>query len=152
MEHSETVDLRRAPDVVWPFIADLTAYPGWLRFVHRAGVADVADPDGRAAWNVELRARVGPFARSKQLRMVRVREVENRAARFERVELDGRDHANWILDAALEPLDGERSRLTMQLSYDGQLWTGGLLDRVLRDEIAKARESLDQAVLGAAAK
>ena len=50
--------------------------------------------DGRPAWRVELRARVGPFARSKQLRMVRTVYEPERIARFERIEDDERDHAD----------------------------------------------------------
>jgi hypothetical protein len=47
-------------------VATLDRYPPWMRLVHR--VEPLAADDGRPAWWVELRARVGPFARSKQLR------------------------------------------------------------------------------------
>ena len=91
----------------------------------------------RAAWIVELRAQVGPFARSKRLRMVRSVHEPTERVRFERAERDGRSHAPWTLEVELEP-DREAStstRLTMRLHYGGRLFTGALLHRVLDDEI-----------------
>ena len=34
----------------------------------------------------------------------------------------------------------------MHLSYDGMLWTGGLLDRVLDEEIRRGRDGLTELV------
>ena len=34
------------------------------------------------------------------------------------------------------------TNLTMHLAYDGSLWTGGLLDKVLEEEIRRARAGL----------
>jgi hypothetical protein len=51
-------------------------------------------------WDVELRARLGPLARSKRLRMVRtVRDPETFTATFERDQADGRNHSPWTAAA-----------------------------------------------------
>lgn len=133
------------PAEVFAHVALLDDYPRWMRLVHKVSPLD---PDeGRPAWWVELRARVGPFARSKQLRMVRVGVETDRSVRFERVQPDDRDHANWILDVDLVARD-DATVVTMNLEYTGELWTGGVLGRVLDDEIRRGREGLRRAVLG----
>ena len=43
-----------------PFISDLGEYERWMPLVHKAITA------GPNAWDVELRAKLGPFARSKR--------------------------------------------------------------------------------------
>lgn len=137
-----------APAAVFAHVAMLDDYPNWMRLVHK--VRPLEPDDGRPAWWVELRARVGPFARSKQLRMVRVAVETDRSVRFERVQPDERDHANWILDVELTGGDGA-TVVTMNLEYTGELWTGGVLGRVLDDEIRRGREGLRRAVVGTAA-
>ena len=121
----------------------LDRYPPWMRLVHR--VEALPRDDGRLAWWVELRARVGPFARSKQLRMVRTAIEPDRFVRFERVQPDERDHANWILDVHLAPADGG-THVTMRLAYTGELWTGGVLGRVLDEEIRRGQDGLRRVV------
>ena len=143
MQLSESVQIAASPDTVFPHIAALDAYPPWLRLVHRVERLDGDEP---AAWSVELRARVGPIARSKQLRMERVELVPDRLAVFERAEVDGREHARWALRAELEPTS-HGTVLTMHLAYDGGLWAGGLLDRVLAAEIERARDGLTELVV-----
>ncbi len=140
------VDLPVTPERVWPHISDLGAYPAWMRLVHRAEevVGDSTHVEPR--WDVELRARVGPFARSKRLRMVRSVYEPIRAVRFERAEFDGRDHAQWVLTATLQPSGDGASTLTMDLLYTGGLWTGGLLDRVLENEIRLGQNGLLEVV------
>ena len=101
MEITERLELPCAPSELFPHIDDLERYPPWMRLVHAAERVD--DPDDRPAWTVELRARVGPLARSKRLRMVRSETVADQLAVFERAELDGRVHARWALRAELEP-------------------------------------------------
>jgi uncharacterized protein YndB with AHSA1/START domain len=135
---SESIVLAAPPADVYAVVADLATYPRWLPLVHEAIAADDA---AGPAWHVELRARVGPFARSKRLRMARVDAVQERSVRFERAEIDGRDHARWALRAELE-LAGSGTRLTMHLAYDGGLWTGGVLERVLDEEIRRGRSGL----------
>jgi len=125
------------PDVLRPFVEDLGAYPRWLDIVTRA--EPVEDPDGGAAWAVDLRGRLGPLARSKRLRMVRTVR-DGRAVRFEREELDGRQHSPWVLAAVLDP-DPAGCRLEMRLRYDGRLF-GPVLERLLGDEIERSRARL----------
>jgi hypothetical protein len=135
---SESVVVPASPQQLFPHVARLEAYPPWLRLVHRAElVAEQPLP----TWDVELRARVGPFARSKKLRMQRVEIDHDRGARFERAEVDGRDHAMWALRVELAAT-GAETVLTMHLAYDGKLWTGGVLERVLDDEVRRARVKL----------
>jgi hypothetical protein len=105
-------------------------------------VHSAAGPDD--AWLVTLRARVGPFARSKRLRMVRSRNDVPHHVRFERVETDGRNHSAWTLDAIIEPTTSG-SRVTMHLSYDGNLWSG-VLDRLLGSMIDDAIPDLKRLV------
>jgi hypothetical protein len=122
-------------------VDELTDYPAWMPLAHSVRPA-AAQADGRPAWDVELRARVGPFARSKRLRMVRTQhDVDGSAARFERVERDDRRHSPWILDARVVSVD-DGCRLDMHLHYGGALWTGGVMERVLADQIVAGRERL----------
>ncbi len=116
-------------------VRSLDGYPEWIGIVHAAR----RESDG--VWQVELRGKVGPFARSKRLRMVRVKDDAPSRVVFERQELDGRRHAMWRLTAAVEDLGGA-SRLTMQMHYGGALFGGGVLEKVLGDQIAASKEKL----------
>jgi carbon monoxide dehydrogenase subunit G len=138
---TESVTVPARPTTVFALVDDLAAYPAWMPLVH------AATPLDEAAWTVELRARVGPFARSKQLRMIRTERVADRLAVFERAEIDGRDHARWVLRVELAPV-ALGTEVTMHLSYDGRLWTGGILERVLDDEIRRGRTGLRDLVTG----
>lgn len=131
-----------APGLLFEQIESLDRYPAWMTLVH---AAEPVETDGPPAWMVELRTRVGPLARSKRLRMERTGLELGRSARFERRELDGRRHAAWTLNALVEPL-GTGSRLTMDLSYGGSLWSGGILERILDDEIRRGSERLIELV------
>ena len=102
-----------------------------------------SDPlTGAPAWMVELRARVGPFARSKRLRMERTELEPDRVAVFERREADGRDHSEWILRADLDADTDGRTVLTMTMSYGGSLWAGPILERVLDDQVRRGSDRL----------
>ena len=138
MRTSESVVVPAPAYDLFPFVSRLEAYPPWLRLVHRA---ELVAEEPLPTWDVELRARVGPFARSKRLRMQRVELQPDRGARFERAEVDGRQHAMWALRVELAP-SGDETVLTMHLAYDGKLWTGGVLERVLDDEVRRARVRL----------
>jgi len=129
-----------APAALFPWVADLGRYPKWLDIVPRAEPAAAHPHDVRPAWSVDLRGRLGPFARSKRLRMVRTVADGAGHARFERVEHDGRDHAPWVLDAVIVPV-ASGSSLTMRLHYGGRLWVPAL-DRLLADEIERSRPRL----------
>ncbi len=125
---------------LFPWVDDLTRYPHWLDIVPRAEPVAAHGDDVGPAWSVDLRGRLGPFARAKRLRMVRTVHDPDRHARFERVEHDGRQHSSWVLDAEVaETPDG--SRLTMRLHYGGRLWMPAL-DRMLADEIERSRPRL----------
>ncbi len=142
---TESVVVPADAATTFPHVADLDRYPAWMRLVHHAGRLDGDDPP---AWDVEIRARVGPFARSKRLRMVRTRLEPDTAVEFERAETDGRSHARWRLAVDLTPDGPGATLVTMRLDYDGALWTGGLLDRVLDDEIRRGRSGLTALVSG----
>lgn len=147
MRTTETLVLPAPPSAVFPHVAVLDAYPRWLPLVHTVepsapGGADGAGGElGEPAWSVELRARVGPFARSKRLRMARTALEPGRRAVFERAETDGRRHARWALTAEVAAA-GDGCELSMHLAYDGNLWTAGLLERVLDEEIRRGRAGL----------
>lgn len=148
MHTTESIVVTAARPDVFAAVERLDAYPAWLPLVH-AAEPDVAAPaDGGPAWTVELRAKVGPLARSKRLRMVRVENVPDRLVVFSRAEVDGRQHADWRLRAELADVAGG-TELTMHLAYGGTLWTGGVLERVLDDQIRQGRAGL-QALLSAA--
>ncbi len=126
-------------DALFGFVDDLAQYPAWVDLVHKAEPLAGGE---RPAWSVELRARVGPLARSKRLRMERT--VHDQAAGrvvFERVEADGKRHSPWVLSAQLGTAEG-LTTLTMHLHYGGGLWTGGVLERVLADQIRSGRDRL----------
>lgn len=141
------------PEVLFEHVSDLATYPAWLAIVERAvphppgtgmdlGVrADGGEPE---AWLVDLRGRLGPMARSKRLRMVRTVFDPPRQVRFERVELDGRNHAPWVLEATVAP-NGEGARLQVHLHYGGT-FGGALLGRMLADEVERARPRLAELV------
>jgi hypothetical protein len=120
-------------------VASLDRYPAWIRLVHRV---DPLEPDaGRPTWRVELRARIGPFARSKQLQMVRTECEPGKYVRFERVQNDDREHAEWILESTVEEAQAGAS-LTTGLTYSGRLWGSAALQRALDDEIRRGKVAL----------
>jgi hypothetical protein len=125
---------------LFSWVDDLERYPSWLDIVPRAVAVAPHAEDVGPAWSVDLRGRVGPFARAKRLRMVRTEHDAPHHARFERVEHDGRQHSAWVLDATIEGGD-DQSTLTMRLHYGGRLWMPAL-DRLLADEIERSRPRL----------
>lgn len=136
MDVTATLDADCTPDVLMAVVRDLDRYPEWLSILPRTDAEVGSDP---ATWSVELRAKIGPLARSKRLRMVRT--VDDPAhVRFERVEVDGKSHSPWVLDAAVAPLE-RGSRLEVSLHYGGALG-GGVVERLLRDEIESSRSRL----------
>jgi len=135
-----TLDAPCSPAALHPWVDDLGRYPEWLDIVPRAVAVDPHPADAGPAWSVDLRGRLGPFARAKRLRMVRTASEAPHHARFERVEHDGREHSAWVLDAEVDEREGG-SRLTMRLHYGGRLWMP-VLDRLLADEIERSRPRL----------
>lgn len=128
MEITAEVELEAAPEKVRTWISDLDRYPEWLSIVAKADLESGEPP----SWAVELRGKVGPLSRSKRLRMVRTLDGPGHL-RFERAELDGRQHSQWTLDAQLDPTE-RGSRLVMVLRYGGG-FGGGIVERLLADEI-----------------
>jgi len=119
-----------------PFIDDLAQYPSWMCLVH----AVVPEADNQA-WQVELRGKIGPFARSKRLRMVQSTCESPNIVVFERRETDGRKHSSWVLTAQVGATS-VGSNLIVNLHYGGTLFTGGVLEGVLADQITQGRERL----------
>ena len=138
MEIERCTVLAAPIEVVFGFVERLDRYPAWMELVH--DVVPVDDPD-HPAWEVELRAQVGPFARSKRLRMARTVHVEPIMAVFERAEIDGREHSPWVLRSALSEVEGG-TELKMTLVYGGSLWTGAVLQRVLDDHVERGAAAL----------
>lgn len=142
MDITASLEAPCAAEQLFELVDDLSTYPQWNGLVHTA----VAEPGDAPVWDVELRARLGPLARSKRLRMVRtMRDAEAFTVRFERDQADGRNHSPWILHAEIVEHSGI-STLTMHLHYGGSLWTGGALERVLAEQITSGRERLLQLV------
>lgn len=126
--------------VLFAAVEELDRYPAWLDIVPRAERTEAVPGDPGAAWSVDLRGRVGPLARSKRLRMVRADHVAGSHVRFQRREVDERQHSSWVLTATVEATEGG-SRLTMDLHYGGNLF-GPVLERILVDEIERSRPRL----------
>jgi len=141
MKYSSTVDVPSTMSAVRPFVDDLASYPAWMTMVHNVSV--LTDD----AWSVELRAKVGVFARSKALRMRRTMNEEN-IILFERDEDDGRQHSPWVMRVTLAPSE-LGTNVTIDLSYGGTLWTAGILDRVLASQVDAGKAGLVRAVQGA---
>ena len=121
-----------------PFIDDLAQYPSWMGLVH------TVVPEGEGVWQVELRGKIGPFARSKRLRMIQVETPEPHHIRFERQENDGRSHSDWVLDAQVTEV-GSASTLNMTLRYSGRLFSS-VVERALHDEIEASKQRLRELV------
>ncbi len=134
MDASASLDAPVPPERLFALVEDLARYPDWLDIVSKAVPVD------GPAWLVDLRGRLGPFARSKRLRMVRTEHEPPSSVAFERQEVDGRSHSPWVLRADLLPTD-TGTRLTMHLHYGGGLW-GPVLERLLADAIDHARPRL----------
>jgi len=139
-----------SPSAVVARVAELDKYPEWMPLVHSATrIPDAAEP----TWDVELRAKVGPFARSKRLRMVRAHFVEGDTTRivFERNETDGRQHAAWRLSVVVQRDGGLAgsaqaaggTHLTMHLHYDGRFFVS-VVEAILQQNIDAGRQRLGE--------
>lgn len=166
MELSASLRTAASVDQVLSHVCELDRYTQWMPLVHNAVPEPGSEP---AAWSVELRARVGPFARSKRLRMVRtvmdagvsaLRATAQSPARivFERRELDERSHAQWRLEvvvasataASAPAATGDlnpTTELTMHLSYDGRLFAS-VVESILQQQIDEGRRRLSALLAG----
>lgn len=148
MDLEETIDLVARREQVVDVLADLASYAEWLDIVSLAERAGV-EADERPVWNVELRARIGPFARTKRLRMVRtVMEVgpDRTDLVFTRREDGARDYSDWTLSVSVDDVGVDSCRVSLRLHYGGSLWTPGPLERVLADQVLVGRERLSRVV------
>lgn len=124
------------PDTVFVALADLGTYPHWLTIVASAtperGTSD--------AWSVELAGRIGPFTKTKRVRMVRTgADAVRRTVRFERREQDGRDHNAWVLTGSTTP----EAEVHVHLHYGGGRSLPGA-DLLLRQEVRNAGAKLQR--------
>ncbi len=143
------IDIPCEPSQIHPFVCDLVQYPQWMGLVHSA----VLDPTttGPTAWIVELRGKIGPFARSKRLRMQQVVTDSPHHVRFERNEEDGQQHGQWVLEVKIADLSTDiapRSSLKMTLHYGGRLFSS-VVERALHDEIEMSKKRLLNLVMSA---
>ena len=141
MDVVATVEVPVTRERLFSFVSDLANYGSWLEMVHSVNRLEDDRSSNNPGWLVELRARLGPFARSKRLRMVRTVYDPPNIVVFERAEQDSRRHSQWILRASVSETSNGSS-LETNLHYSGSLFTGGLLERALSDQIEHGRERL----------
>ena len=118
-------------------LRDLAQYPHWLDIVHSVTIDENSD----SAWIIELRGKVGPFARSKRLRMLRTSDDANTSVVFERSEVDGRNHSEWKLTVFFAGA-GNETEVSVEMFYGGSMFGGGILERMLADQIERSRPQL----------
>jgi hypothetical protein len=139
-----TADLDIAPGGVFSALEDLASYPHWLTIVGAATPAPAHADDTGPAWFVELVGRVGPFTKTKRVRMVRTGHAPaDGTVRFERVEHDGRTHNVWVLTGQATPTAPGRTKVHVHLHYGGGRSLPGA-DLLLRQEANKAGERLQR--------
>lgn len=126
------------PSRVMAEIEDLPGYPEWHGMVHKV------QPDGDG-WLVDLGAKVGPFHKTKRVRLERA--PSDAAApgqvRFVRAEQDGRDHGRWELEATVDPPTGDGPcTLRFRLVYDGSSSLASMLEPFLKAETHRSADRL----------
>ena len=142
MDLVASVEVPVSVEKLFDYVADLANYSSWLEFVHKVElVGESTETD--ETWLVELRAKLGVLARSKRLRMTRTLCEHPKLVVFERREQDSRRHSEWVLRATVSQT-ATGAKLETNLHYSGNLFTGGMLERALSDQIAAGREKLIQ--------
>ena len=142
MDLVASVEVPVSVEKLFDYVADLANYSTWLEFVHKVElVGESTETD--VTWLVELRAKLGVLARSKRLRMTRTLCEHPKLVVFERREQDSRRHSEWVLRATVSQT-ATGAKLETNLHYSGNLFTGGMLERALSDQIAAGREKLIQ--------
>jgi ribosome-associated toxin RatA of RatAB toxin-antitoxin module len=142
MDLVASVEVPVSVEKLFDYVADLANYSSWLEFVHKVELVGESTKTD-ATWLVELRAKLGVLARSKRLRMTRTLYEHPKLVVFERREQDSRRHSEWILRATVSQT-ATGAKLETNLHYSGNLFTGGMLERALSDQIATGREKLIQ--------
>ena len=135
---SRTVEFAAPTEAVRPLLRDLSTYPKWVPIVSSV------EQDGERHWIVELRVSIGPFARSKQLRMERSIDNDEHIM-FSRNESDGRKHAHWELRFDVSDV-GAQASVTAVLEYQGTMWTPGPVEDALHSGLDAAVEHLRELV------
>ena len=142
MDLVASVEVPVSVEKLFDYVADLANYSSWLEFVYKVDLVGEST-ETHTTWLVELRAKLGVLARSKRLRMTRTLCEHPKVVVFERREQDSRRHSEWILRATVSPT-ATGAKLETNLHYSGNLFTGGMLERALSDQIATGREKLIQ--------
>ena len=142
MDLVASVEVPVSVEKLFDYVADLANYSSWLEFVHKVELVGEST-ETNTTWLVELRAKLGVLARSKRLRMTRTLCEHPKVVVFERREQDSRRHSEWILRATVSQT-ATGAKLETNLHYSGNLFTGGMLERALSDQIATGREKLIQ--------
>ena len=139
-----TAVLIASPTAAFAALEDLATYPHWLSIVASASPAEPHADDPGPAWHVELRGKVGPFSKTKRVRMVRTgHDPAAGTVRFERREHDGRSHNTWLLTGqATAHGDHDGAHVEVDLHYGGGAIFPGA-DLLLRQETRRAGERLD---------
>ena len=145
VDRTITTNLDVAPAAVFAVVSDLTTFPDWLDLVHRVEPSTAEDDDPGPAYAVTLRANVGPFSRSKRLRMCRAQlDASAGHVAFVRRETDGRQHSDWKMTADVAAGTGtDGSVVSIRLEYSGQMWSN-LLDGALEHAVERATRKLAQ--------
>lgn len=145
MRTEVSVELECGVDEVRTWVDDLTRFTSWTELLHDVSTQTPAQGE-LAAWSVELRGKLGPFARSKRLRMARVATESPEHLRFERREIDTGSHGQWNLDVRLAA-GGTRATtlVVMHLEYEGRLWSGAV-ERLLHNDIETSKRRLAEVV------
>ena len=138
MKTSVRVVLPASGERVFDYLCDLNSYADLIPLVHAVAGSMSA---GERVWDVELRAKVGPFARSKKLRMKRSVCEPYEKIVFVRDENDSREHADWTLEVDVAA-NGAGCAVEIKLEYGGRLWTAGVMERVLHDNIEEGTRRL----------
>ena len=149
MDRTITAAISAPPDRVLEIVSDLATYPHWLELVTEASPcpsrtekinsSPTAHEEEPPAWLITLRAKIGPFARSKRLRMVQA-SLQSRPGQggetiFKREELDEREHSAWVMRVAVQVASNsptsdsagtDHCEVRISLNYDGNLWSGAL--------------------------
>lgn len=126
------------PAAVMAEIEDLSSYPEWH------GMVNKVEPDGDG-WLVDLGARVGPFTKSKRVRLERAPAEAGAPGqvRFVRAEQDGKDHGHWELEGTVEPATGAGPcMLRFRLAYDGTSPLASMLEPFLKAETHRSADRL----------
>lgn len=119
-------------------VSDLSSYGEWVTLI------ESATPLSDDTWTLVLAADVGPFRRSKRLRMQRTSPPGSASVTFERNEIDGRQHASWKMIVEVTE-SGTGSEVSVQLHYSGRMRLGPL-ERLVTDEIAASAQRLDDVI------